>query len=276
MSTATQSQTTTQRDASGVLLSDHSPRSREPINAVPFTRLVRVETRKQIDTLAGRWFLFGIAAITLLVFVIMLFNNGGEHSWMDYFGASVTPLSILLPIIALLAATSEWSQRTAMATFTSEPRRGRIIAAKTVGSLLLGTALFVVGIVLSVLMHQLAISARGVSGDWDLSWWLVGGAASALVLSMLQGTAFGLALLNTSAAIVAFFALPIAMTALNALIPSWQTFFSWTDLNQTFTPLFLGVEPTGKEWAQIAVSVGIWVALPMIVGVWRVLRSEVK
>lgn len=279
MSTAIQTQNpaqTREDDGAGPLLTKDSPRARDPITAVPFARLIKVETRKQVDTLAGRWFLAGIAAVTLTVFIIMFFNNAGDHSWMEYFAASVTPLGVLLPVIGIMAATSEWAQRTAMTTFTLEPRRGRTIGAKIISSLLLGAGLFLVGIALSVLVHQVAITVRGIDGDWTLTWWIIGGAALATAIGMLQGTAFGLALLNTPAAIVAYFALPTAMSALNALIPSWQTFFSWTDINQTLSPFFMGVAPTDKEWAQIAVSVGIWVALPMAIGVWRVLRSEVK
>ena len=33
---------------------------------------------------------------------------------------------------------------------------------------------------------------------------------------------------------------------------------------------------TGKEWAQLAVSGFIWLVLPLVIGVWRVLRAEVK
>ena len=75
--------------------------------------------------MASRGLLAGIAAVTLVVFVIMLFTNGGDFSWMNYLTASVTPLSILLPIVGIMAATSEWSQHTAMTTFALEPLRLR-------------------------------------------------------------------------------------------------------------------------------------------------------
>ncbi|MGC1207005.1 MAG: ABC transporter permease, partial [Ornithinimicrobium sp.] len=134
----------------GALLTSDGPRHRDPIKAVPFTRLIHVETRKQLDTIAGRWFLVGIAAITAIVFAIMLFTNGGDYPWMDYLGGATTPLSILLPIIGIMAATSEWSQRTAMTTFALEPRRGRTILAKVISSLALGVVLFAVAVLMSV------------------------------------------------------------------------------------------------------------------------------
>jgi len=247
-----------------------------PIRGVAFGRLFRVELRKQYDTVASRGLLAGIAVVTLVVFIIMLFTNGGDFSWMNYLTASVTPLSILLPIVGIMAATSEWSQHTAMTTFALEPRRGRVIWAKLLSSLLLGAVLFAVAVVASAVVHQVAISARGVDGDWSLTWWTVAGGAGLLLLNMLTGTAFGFALLNTPGAIVAFFAVPLGVSGAHALIPAWSTFFSWVDLNETSAPLLAGQSLTGGQWARLAVTVGIWVALPMLVGVWRVLRREIK
>lgn len=266
---------TEERETAPLLTSD-GPRHRDPIKPVPFHRVIHVETRKQVDTTAGRWFLIGIAAIILLVFGILLFVNGGQASWMEYLGGATTPLSLLLPIVGIMAATSEWSQRTAMTTFTLEPRRGRTIAAKIISSVLIGAALFAVAVVLSALVHQIAITARGIDGDWTVIGWAIGGAAMLLLIFVLQGTAFGLALLNTPAAVVAFFALPTAFSGVAFLLPSWDTFFTWTDINRTTAPFFMGVAPTNTEWAHIGVSFGIWVALPMAIGVWRVLHREVK
>lgn len=33
---------------------------------------------------------------------------------------------------------------------------------------------------------------------------------------------------------------------------------------------------SGQQWGQLGTSVAVWVALPLTVGVWRVLRSELK
>jgi len=266
---------TEERDTAPLLTND-GPRHRDPIKGVPFSRVVHVEARKQVDTTASRWFLIGIAGVVALVFAIMLFTNGGEGTWMNYLDGATQPLSLLLPIIGIMAATSEWSQRTAMTTFALEPRRGRTVAAKVISSVLIGAVLFAVAVALSALVHQLAITARGIDGDWTVVGWSVGGAALVLLTFMLQGTAFGLALLNTPAAIVAFFALPTAVSGVSFLLPAWDTFFSWIDINRTTVPLLMGMEPTVDEWAKFGVSAAIWIALPMAIGVWRVLHREVK
>ena len=47
-------------------------------------------------------------------------------------------MTVILPIVAILSVTSEWSQRTGLTTFTFEPGRGRVIAAKALCSVGVG------------------------------------------------------------------------------------------------------------------------------------------
>ena len=95
--------------------------------AVPFGRLVRVELRKLADTRAGRWLLISIAALTLLVLIIQLSVVLGQDlhvKFLDFLQGMNTPMGVLLPgARRACSVTSEWSQRTAMVTFTLEPSR---------------------------------------------------------------------------------------------------------------------------------------------------------
>lgn len=45
---------------------------------------------------------------------------------------------MILPIIAILAVTGEWSQRSGLTTFTLMPSRERVIGAKAIATLLVG------------------------------------------------------------------------------------------------------------------------------------------
>lgn len=248
----------------------------EPVKPVTFGRLVRVETRKQLDTLAGRWFLISIGLVVAIVIGILLAVNGGNHSFMDYLVATSTPLAILVPILGILTATSEWSQRTAMTTFSLEPRRGRIVLAKIVSSVVVGIAAFAVATVLAVLGHLAAVTFRDATAEWALNWWLIGGMALLTILSVGQGIAFGLALLNTPAAIVAYLVLPMVWSMLTALVSWARDVGAWLDLGMTQAPLTMGEALTGQEWAKLGVSTAVWLGLPLAIGVWRVLRREVK
>ncbi|MEO6789593.1 MAG: ABC transporter permease, partial [Ornithinibacter sp.] len=105
---------------------------------VPFARLVRVELRKMLDTRAGRWLIIGIGLVIAGALTIMFFTEGGDHSFSDYLQATTMPQAILLPVVGILAVTSEWSQRTALVTFGLEPRRVRVAWAKLVAALTVG------------------------------------------------------------------------------------------------------------------------------------------
>ncbi len=100
------------------------------ISAVPFSRLLRVELRKTTDTRAGFWLLAAIVLLTAAIIVLFLiFAEPGELTYRGFMFITSTPQGFLLPVMAILAVTAEWSQRTGLVTFTLEPSRMRVIAA---------------------------------------------------------------------------------------------------------------------------------------------------
>ncbi|MCU1537455.1 MAG: hypothetical protein JWP82_1806 [Humibacillus sp.] len=246
-----------------------------PTTAAPFTRLVHVELRKMLDTRAGRWLLIGIAGVIAVALTITFFDNGGQHSYGLYLQATTVPMALILPVVGILAVTSEWSQRTGLVTFGLEPRRARVGWAKTVAALLIGVAAFATSLALAGLAHQGAVTFRGITPDWSVGGLVLLGAGGYLLLGMAQGLAFGMLLKNTPAAIVLFYVLPTAWTILGAMVSWLRDAAVWLDLNQTMQPLFEG-SLTGAQWAHLATSVALWVVLPLTVGLWRLTRSEVK
>ena len=87
--------------------------------AIPFSRLLRVEWGKATDTRASRWLLAAVAASTVgLMLAPLLSPSSIEQSYTSYLGFAAVALSILLPVVSILTLTSEWSQRTALATLT--------------------------------------------------------------------------------------------------------------------------------------------------------------
>ncbi len=246
-----------------------------PTTGVPFTRLVRVELRKMLDTRAGRWLLIGIGLIIAITLVIMFFNDGGKHPLGDYLQATLTPQAIILPVVGILAVTSEWSQRTGLVTFSLEPRRMRVAAAKFVAAMIVGVSAIVLSIVLAVVAHQAAITLRGYSGDWTLDRIALFGGALYVLLGMAQGVGFGMLFKNTPAAIVVYFVLPSAWAILGQMVSWLHSASQWLNLNETMLPLFNG-SLTGQQWAQLGSSVALWVVLPLVLGLWRLNRAEVK
>lgn len=246
-----------------------------PVRGTTFVTLLVVETRKLVDTLAGRWMLIAIAAVTALVLVAMWFANEPKNSNFEtYLSGTATPLMLLLPVLGILAATSEWSQRTGLTTYTLEPRRIRVLLAKLGGALLLGLGSVALAFALTAAMTALAAGVKDLDDAWKMSATIAGGFVLALLLSLAQGVAVGTLIPNTPAAIVVFFLVPFAWM----FLMQWEKMRSirpWADLNNALAPLFAG-QMTGENWAQLAVASGIWVALPLFAGGLVLQRREVK
>lgn len=243
---------------------------------VPFTRTFRAELRKMVDTRSGRWMIVVMAAAAALILAgFVIWGPAEDASFRGLMGLATLPLAMLLPIIGVMAATAEWSQRTGLTTFALEPRRGRVIVAKTLAALATAVIALVVSLVLGALVHGVAVGVRGAEADWSLTWGLVGGMALLLALGLLQGVGFGLSLLNTPAAIVAYLVLPTVWGILGSLVSWLHDAARWLDIGSTSQPLLEG-DMTGEQWAQLGTSSLVWVVLPLAFGAWRVLRSELK
>ena len=241
---------------------------------VSLTTLVKVEIRKMIDTRAGLWLLIAIAALTAVVAVIFLLNaNEADRTFSNMMGIAGTPQGFLLPVLGILLVTQEWGQRTGMVTFALEPNRSRVITAKVIAALAFGFAAVIVAIVVGVLATVLFGGPdvwAGIGPDDFGKYFLLQGTG------VLQGLAFGLLLLNSAAAIVLYYVIPIAFSILTGVWSALRDAQPWIDLGTAQTPLFENGHMTGEQWAQLGTTSLIWVIVPFVLGLWRVMRAEVK
>jgi hypothetical protein len=174
------------------------------MNTIAFTRLLRIEWRKSADTRAARWMLFTIALLVAGATVIpLLLPAQFEQVWPAYLAPAALVLALLLPVVSILTLTSEWGQRSVLVTFAQEPRRLRVVAAKVVSGL--GLSLLGSAYAFATAAGALALSdALGRQVTWHLTWPMVAGFVTFVLLNSLLGMAFGALLLNTPAAIVLF------------------------------------------------------------------------
>lgn len=238
-------------------------------------RLTSVEVRKLADTRAGVWLLIVIAlAAAGTIVVSLVFGDGDDLTFRGLFAFALVPSGVLLPVLGILSMTGEWSQRTALTTFTLVPARGRVIAAKLAAGGLIAVAVTLATAVVAALGNLIALGLDG-DGSWHLSAAVAGEAVLMEVLSVLMGLGFGALLLNSSLAIVAYFVVPTVWSVLGASIRSLHTVAAWLDFGQASGPL---VAPgmTGGEWARLGVASGLWIVLPLLAGTLRVLRREVS
>ena len=230
-------------------------------------RLTGVELRKMVDTRAGFWLLTTIALLTIAVVVGLQFTADHDDSLRGNLADSLQVALALLPVVGILLVTSEWTQRTSLITFALVPQRARVVAAKLAAGVALSVVAWVVILAIAV------VGTAFAGGEWSLPGWLIGQSTLYLAAAMVMGIAFGAAFLSSAPAIVVYFVVPIAFNLLGA-IPALDGLAKWLDGTQTLEPL-VNEQMSGADWAHAGTTLAVWLALPLVVGFWRITRSDV-
>ncbi len=253
-------------------------RTARPIQS---TRLVKVELRKMFDTRSGFWMLISIGVLSVIATgAVIIFAPDGDVTYQSFASAIGLPMSVILPMIAILAVTSEWSQRSGLTTFTVVPSRGRVIGAKAIATVLVGLGSMAVTFAVGALGNLAGSALAGVDTVWDISLSM----APQMVLGDLVGMAIGFTLAvvlrNSAAAIVGYFVVSFVMPGILVLLAQVRSWFEdlqpWIDWNSTQVVLFDGATNTGREWAMLGSTTTIWIVIPLVVGLLSLRRSEVK
>jgi ABC-2 type transport system permease protein len=250
---------------------------------IPFSRLLRVELRKSADTRAGRWLIgvtVGLALAAEVIFLIVAATHDDvEARYGDFVAVSAFVSSVLLPVLGIMLVTSEWSQRTAMTTFSLEPRRMRIVWAKLLAGITLTLFVIAFALVVGLVCNLLLGAFRSGGADWSFGWTGFLGFMVTQTLAMLGGFALASLLLNTPAAIVVFFAykwvLPVLFFWGSTLMAWFDNLAPWIDFQAAQGPLY-EMPMSGTEWGHFLASGFLWLVLPLLIGLWRVRRAEVK
>jgi ABC-2 type transport system permease protein len=247
---------------------------------IPLGRVVRVELRKMFNTRSGFWLMASLVIVGVLATIgTILFAPDDQLTHNTFAAAIGFPMTIVLPIIAILAITGEWSQRTGLTTFTLVPNRSRVLLAKTVSSVLVGIAAMLVALVVGVVGNVVGTAITGTDLVWDLSAAQFGTIVIGSLLCLLTGTMLGMVIRSSPGALVTYFMLTLVVPTVFGIIATSQPDFvdirPWVDAELARSFLFEG-PPQGEQWAQVAATAGLWLVLPVLLGLRAVLRSEVK
>jgi ABC-type transport system involved in multi-copper enzyme maturation permease subunit len=255
---------------------------RATVKPIPLNRITAVELRKMFDTRSGFWLIASIAITALLATgAVVLFAPNDELTYSSFVSAIGFPVAILLPLIAILSVTSEWSQRTGLTTFTLVPHRHRIITAKIICSVIVGVVSILLAFAIGALGNLLNGAVTGTDLVWDVtltdaSYFVLGN-----VLGLLIGFMLGTLIRASTGAIAAYFIYSFVMPGIFIILATNQEWFKdwqpWLDVTFAQAPLlaFDGAL-TGEQWANIAVTGLFWLVIPLAVGLRLVTRAEVK
>jgi ABC-2 type transport system permease protein len=254
---------------------------RRPSRAIPAARLVRVELRKMFDTRSGFWMLVSIGVLTpLSAGSVVVFAPDSDVTYESFTRASGFPLSVILPMLAILAVTSEWSQRSGLTTFTLVPHRGRVIGAKAIATVLVGVGSVAVAFAVGALANVGGSALAGVDTVWDVSLSMAPQIVLFNLIGMAIGFTLGVVLRSSAPAIVAYFVVSLVLPGILVLLAQVRPWFadlqSWIDWNETQVALLEGAMDTGEEWAMLGSTTTIWIVVPLVVGLLSLRRAEVK
>jgi ABC-type transport system involved in multi-copper enzyme maturation permease subunit len=247
---------------------------------IPLSRVIAVELRKMFDTRSGFWLMASIVLASLVATgSVILFAPDKDLTYNNFAKAIGFPMVVILPIVALLSVTGEWSQRSGLTTFTLLPHRSRVILAKGISSVTVGVVSMLLAFAIGAAGNVIGTAISGTDLVWDIS--LADAAYIVLgnLLGLLTGFMLGVLIRNSSGAIVAYFVYSFVLTAAFGFLAHSQEGFRrlqpWVDVNFAQGALFNG-SLTAAEWAHIGVTGAIWLVIPLMVGLFSVMRSEVK
>ena len=99
------------------------------------------------------------------------------------------------------------------------------------------------------------------------------------VLGLLVGFMLGVLIRSSAGALVAYFVYSFLLPTLSIILANSQDWFRhlqpWVDFQYAAGTLIDGTL-TNEQWAHIGTSATVWLALPLVVGLGLVMRSEVK
>jgi 5-methyltetrahydropteroyltriglutamate--homocysteine methyltransferase len=142
---------------------DTTAPARRVVRPIPTTRLVKVELRKMFNTRSGFWMLVSIGVLSVIATgAVLIFAPDGEITYENFAAAIGFPMSVILPMIAILGVTSEWSQRSGLTTFTLVPSRGRVIGAKAIATFVVGVVSMAVAFAVGAVGNLLGSRTMGL------------------------------------------------------------------------------------------------------------------
>ncbi|TCN44829.1 hypothetical protein EV644_10133 [Kribbella orskensis] len=253
---------------------------RADVYPVPLSRVITVELRKMFDTRSGFWLMASIVITALLTTIgTIAFAPEADLTYYTFAKAIGFPMTVVLPIIAILSITGEWSQRSGLTTFTLVPHRNRVIAAKAVSSVAVAVASMLFAFVIGAIGNLVGTAITGTETVWDVS--LAEGVNIVLgcLLCLLTGTMLGMLIRSSAGALVAYFVYSLLLPTVAGILAASQEWFRdlqpWVDLKYAQAALFEGTL-TAEQWANVAVTASTWLLLPALLGLRMVMKSEVK
>ena len=211
------------------------------------TRTVAVEARKVTNTVSGK-VLLPLGAALMAVFGLgRAFIPAADITFGRIATTACIPGSWVIMAASVLLISGEFTRREAAITFTLDPRRGRVLAAKAVVAVGLALAAACWALIVAGVAYLLAPALAGVTLPPDLE---PGRIAVAPIVVMLAWPTVSMLVARSS---------EVA-----------QKIIAWIDIE----PVAALFHSSAQAWAQLGTSVLAWIVLPGAIGAWRLFRGD--
>lgn len=248
-----------------------------------FVRQLRSELIK-LMTVRGTWWSVGIVA-ALTIGIAFIATSAISPPIENVIMVVVSPVQLtmmLAGVLGVISVTGEYSTGMVRSTFTANPVRGAVVAAKAV---VLAAFMFAVSLVL-FLIAALAVSPLAASKDMPLEWaepsaviLPILAASAAMALFALLGVGLGFVLRSGAGAIAVtvgiLFVLPVIISLLGVLAQDVQWIGELGNyLPSSAAPLAILPQDGGPISTPVAwVTLVAWPAAALLGG-WAVVRGR--
>ncbi len=243
------------------------------VAAIDLPLRLRVEFRRLTDTPAWVIMLVVLPFLGIGAILFMAFAVGIPLDSFALATIAAMVYSFGLMLIGIYVGSAEWRQRTALVTYTLDPKRSQVLLAKAL--VVLGYAVF-----LGLVAIGTALGSASSNGtpQPDLAAivsqpaWII----AALIIYTLVGFGLGAAFQNVTIALVVGILGPQLLPNLLRISPKTGPLGDWIDW---VMPLNVAMEAQSLEpvnTSQLLVALGLWLALPLAIGFWRNATKDVS
>jgi ABC-2 type transport system permease protein len=132
---------------------------------------------------------------------------------------------------------------------------------------------------IGALGNVVGATINGIDPVWDVTVTNVLTLVLANVLGLLVGFMLGVLIRSSAGALVAYFVYSFLLPTLSIILANSQDWFRhlqpWIDFQYAGGTLVDGTV-TSDQWAHLGTAATLWLAIPLVVGLWLVSRAEVK
>lgn len=181
-----------------------------------------IDLRAYLDT-RGAAILLTLSLLAITGFAVLggliqpAVMPGGTSDLAFTFTVIALPLSLIIPVLAVMMVAGEWSDRSIQNTFLQRPGRLGVLASKVLATLVVILALVVLSIGLAAATTWIGGELMGEGAVFSSSEGLLTTQLALLAAGLLFGLAMGIALQSTVIGLVAAIGVPIVVTTAGAL-----------------------------------------------------------